>query len=144
VIDALQNLTTGDFDSQREANIERANRIKNICDRLNVAIMTTVEILKREQNERPTLSSIMESGKYGYNASLVWALWEDPNGPQDDPERINLQLIYLKNKLSFFKGFQTLLFEKSVSKMTEIETHDFQMKPEKQNKKEHGKKKNDY
>lgn len=104
-------------------NIERANRIKASSNKHNIPIFTTVEITKKDQDKPPTLSSIMESGKFAYNASIVLFLYEDQERQTNDPEKINLILDYGKNKLSFYKGKQSLLFDKSISKISEIPNH---------------------
>ena len=122
-IDGLQNLNMGESEDIRGMNIERANRIKASSNKHNIPIFTTVEITKKDQDKPPTLSSIMESGKFAYNASIVLFLYEDQERQTNDPEKINLILDYGKNKLSFYKGKQSLLFDKSISKISEIPNH---------------------
>lgn len=138
-IDGLQNLNMGESGDIREMNIDRANRIKKLSNKYKIPIFTTVEITKKDQDKPPTVSSIMESGKYHYNANLTWLLYEDAERPSADPEVINLILEYGKNKLNFFRGKQSLFFKKSISKISELICHGDYLKEEKLIKDKKGK-----
>jgi hypothetical protein len=60
----------------------------------------------------------METGKFAYNANVIWLLYPS------DPDSINqpyqtLELEYAKNKLSYFKGIQALDFIRSTGVIKE-------------------------
>jgi hypothetical protein len=60
----------------------------------------------------------MESGKFGYNANLVWLLSEPENeNGKENLEMVTLLLDYAKNKLSGFKGQQEIQYFRKYSKM---------------------------
>ena len=102
----------------REENVERANKLKTLVDTYNIPIICTGELRKKTKdegkNKRPSVSDIMETGKFGYNANVVWLL-----SPESfDATKINfnkdyLKLDYAKNKLSHFKGYQDIIFRKN-------------------------------
>jgi len=82
VIDGLQNIETGkEYGGLREKNVDLAAIIKRMVDVYQIPILTSVECRKRPAQTRndlknlkvmPTIDDIMESGKYGYNASHIW------------------------------------------------------------------------
>ena len=74
-IDGMYNIDTGSS-GVREASIERANKIKAMSDKFRIPIICTAEVRKKPQNNKtPTkIDDIMESGKFAYNANLVWIL----------------------------------------------------------------------
>ncbi len=115
VIDGLYNISVGrGAQGLREENIERADRIKALVDIYRIPIIASAEVRKRLPGERigKELSThdIMETGKYGYNATLAWMLYpEDPQKFKEEDEPI-LKLNYDKNKISHFKGYQKLKF----------------------------------
>ena len=61
----------------------------------------------------------METGKFAYNANLVWLLYSNTQEElkQDEPL---LTLEYVKNKLSDFRGNQTLVFKRATGTMEEF------------------------
>ena len=70
----------------------------------------------------------MESGKYAYNASIVWFLYEDPER-QTKPirKRLNLFLNMAKTNYHFTRGNNLYCFDKSISKISEIPNHGDQL-----------------
>jgi hypothetical protein len=65
------------------------------------------------------MHDLMETGKFAYNANVIWLLY------LSDPDTINqpyqiLELEYAKNKLSDFKGIQNLDFTRSTGTIKEI------------------------
>ncbi|MBS3742329.1 MAG: hypothetical protein KGY74_09440 [Candidatus Cloacimonetes bacterium] len=123
-IDGLYNLDVESKSTMiRDFNIERANKIKKIADSYEIPIIMTGEILKSKDKGRPSLSDIMESGKYVYNSNLILMLYDKTEVKQDDkaePE-LNIGLIYAKNKLSHFKGERDLIFRPTYSRFDEDE-----------------------
>lgn len=118
-IDGLQNLDTGENETNiREKNIARANIIKGLVTAYSVPILTTVEFRKRgvgeSTNREPTLNDIMETGKFAYNANLVYLLSvDDP----DNLEKVSLRVG--KNKLSASKQGRYLAFNRETAEITE-------------------------
>lgn len=114
-IDALFNLqvdstTTGGI---REMNIDRATQIKAIVDRYDIPLFCTVEVRKSEKHaeekKAPTLDDIMETGKFGYNANLVWILHSSAQHTESTPY-ISVQVSCVKNKMNFDKRDVSLRF----------------------------------
>jgi len=130
VIDGMHNIYMGDNYSQgiREMNIDRANELKRFADIYSIPVLCTAEAIKnigkstvkgkgekRQVENDISLSDIMESGKYAYNASVVWTL-----NPTDETGEI-LKLHFAKNKRSGFKGEIYLSFETQPAKNSEYE-----------------------
>ena len=115
IIDGLYNLEVSDSSKEgiRQENIERAQKIKRLVDVYHIPVFTTGEFRKKTkgegQNKKPTIDDLMETGKFGYNANLVWLLYPENQNKKNDPE-VNLILEYAKNKISEFKGKQELTF----------------------------------
>lgn len=125
-VDGLHNLETGSQGDQRSANIDRANKIKKVVNDYSCPVMVTVELRKGDARKgdgaKPTLYDIMETGKYAYNANLVWMLWnERPEQLEKEASNIYITLLYVKNKLSAHRVSQYLCFSRKQSKMTEID-----------------------
>jgi len=123
-LDALYNLETGtDAATIREANIERANWLKRLVGTYRVPVLTTGELrkdtaAKKGKPQPPSLSDLMETGKYSYAADLVVLLYpEDDDRFRDDPEPV-LVLDYAKNKLSDYRGKRSARFDKARSIVT--------------------------
>jgi hypothetical protein len=62
------------------------------------------------KNTKPTLHDLMETGKYAYNANVVWLLSSYTVDPNTNVDTLSLE--FAKNKLSDFKGEQYLLFDR--------------------------------
>lgn len=127
-VDGLHNLDTESQGDQRSANIDRANKIKAVVNKYSCPVMVTVELrkgdTKRAGDARPNLHDIMETGKYAYNANLVWMLWnENPKQLEQEASAIFVTLLYVKNKLSGHRAPQYLHFARFQSRMTEIENN---------------------
>lgn len=118
VIDGLYNASVGESQGKREENIERANKIKALVDSYSIPLICTAEVRKRsnQSKEAITIDDLMETGKFGYNANLVWLLYKQ--GQDDDNnEMLTLTLDYAKNKLSGFKGKQEIQYFRKYAKM---------------------------
>ncbi|MCX6135902.1 MAG: CHC2 zinc finger domain-containing protein [Ignavibacteriales bacterium] len=123
-IDGIYNVPIeGDYNAIREENIERANQVKELVKIYKIPVIVSAELRKREQGgrerRRRSLHDIMETGKYGYNADLIWLLHEGPNaaGVQNGAQIINIQ--FAKNKLSGFKDVITMEFTKEIAQFRE-------------------------
>lgn len=124
-IDGLYNLDIGKtYGGKREENIERANKVKALVDAYQIPIITTAEVRKKpnsgSQNKPPTLDDLMESGKFAYNANLVWILYRDSKDDSEGSTVSMLKLKYAKNKLSPFKDIQDLTFKKLQGRIEEL------------------------
>lgn len=126
VIDGLYNLETGsDYSGIREENIERANKVKALVDTYKIPIICTGELRKKTPGEgkdrEPTIDDLMETGKFAYNANLVWLLYPFQKAEkkyEENPEPV-LTLKYEKNKLSYFAETQLLIFKKATGAIME-------------------------
>ncbi len=118
-IDGLYNL---DLDTHhrdlRAENIDRANQIKGIVDRHEIPIIVTGELRKQQTGAKrdPVIDDLMETGKFAYNANVVWLLYpaSDSFENQDKPVII---LQYAKNKLSDFRGKIDLVFHRKLGRI---------------------------
>lgn len=141
-IDSLFNLELAEDDQNhenRKQHILRAQQLKQISKTGNLPLVCTVELRKETTTKDttgqrkitpPTTSDIMESGKYAYNADLVFLLWYDREQLDDliDSERpfhrpVQVTLNYAKNKLSEYRGQHIINF-KQVCSLMEIAKKD--------------------
>lgn len=124
-VDGLYNLEVdaGKNEGIRVQNIEKANKIKLITDKYGIPLIATGDLRKKLKGEskktKPTMHDLMETGRYAYNANVIWLLYPD------DPDTVNqsyqiLSLEYAKNKLSDFKGIQGMDFTRSTGTIKEI------------------------
>ncbi|UCH66243.1 MAG: hypothetical protein JSW63_03675, partial [Ignavibacterium sp.] len=67
---------------------------------------------------KPTLHDLMETGKYAYNANVVWLLSQYSSGLLLNLDTLTLE--FAKNKLSDFKGEQYLLFNRPTGTIKEM------------------------
>lgn len=123
-IDGLYNLEVGDKfkGGIREENIERARQIKALVDTFRIPILTTGELRKKSKEEgkdkAPTVHDLMETGKFAYNANVVWMLYGKSEDLKSDEPTLTLE--FVKNKLSDFKGIQYLSFRRATGTMREV------------------------
>jgi hypothetical protein len=129
IIDGLYNLSVEAEGGIRVENIKRANTIKALVDVYRIPLICTGELRKRTSEDsikkKRTNDDIMESGKFGYNANVVWLLSASTN--QEDViqgEELKLLMEFSKNKLSHFRGFQELKFKKFTGTVEEIKRTD--------------------
>jgi hypothetical protein len=124
-IDGLYNLevAAGKNEGIRVQNIEKANKIKLITDKYRIPLIATGELRKKLKTEskrsKPTMHDLMETGKFAYNANVIWLLYLNDPDTINEPYQI-LELEYAKNKLSDFKGIQNLDFTRSTGTIKEI------------------------
>ena len=124
-IDGLYNIAVdGGNGGIREENIERATRIKAIVDTHHVPVISTGELRKKtsqdSQNKKPTVHDLMETGKFAYNANVVWLLYAERKEDLATPSPY-LTLEFAKNKLSDFKGTMTLEFVRNTGTMRDVQ-----------------------
>ena len=120
----LYNLEVGDKfkGGIREENIERARQVKQLVDPHRIPILTTGDLRKKTKEEgkdkAPTVHDLMETGKFAYNANVVWMLYGKTEDLKSDEPTLTLE--YVKNKLSDYKGIQYLLFKRATGTMSEV------------------------
>ena len=124
-IDGLYNLEVeSNGGGIRETNIERANKLKMLVDTYRIPLICTAELRKKTKEEGkdkpPTVSDLMETGKFGYNANVVWLLYPENFSESKGADQFMIKLDYAKNKLSHYKDYQTLIFEKKKGIIREI------------------------
>ena len=125
LIDGLYNLevSSGTGEGIRVQNIEKANKIKLITDKYRIPLIATGELRKKIKGEsrktKPTMHDLMETGKFAYNANVIWLLYLNDPDTINQPNQI-LELEFAKNKLSDFKGIQNLDFTRSTGTIKEI------------------------
>jgi replicative DNA helicase len=129
VIDGLYNLEIGkEYGDQRAKNIDRANRIKGIVDTYNIPIIVTGELRKRgvdAKDRPPVIDDLMETGKFAYNANMVWLLYPENREDFDNSDKVVLKLKYAKNKLSDYRKTQDLEFTKALGFIEESSGVDY-------------------
>jgi replicative DNA helicase len=123
-IDGLYNLNVaGESKSVREENIKRAMRMKEITKTYKIPLITTAELRKRQQsddkNKRPSMHEIMETGKYAYNADVVWMLSPHDYDSYDVQDEPTIMLKFDKNKLAAYRGTMELKFVRAKSTFEE-------------------------
>jgi len=122
-VDGLYNLEVTADGNQgiRIENIERAQKIKQIVDTYKIPFLSTGELRKKMKTEgkktKPTLHDLMETGKYAYNANVVWLLSSHIVDPLTNVDTLSLE--FAKNKLSDFKGEQYLVFDRPTGTIRE-------------------------
>jgi len=124
-----ENDTTTD---NRLLHIKRSKGLKQLTKTYDLPLVCSGEIRKESTNDEkaetkaPSTSSIMESGRYAYDANVVFMLWY--NKEQKDKEQeenrnhyipIQVTLSFAKNKLSSYKGKHILNFTTNSAYMTE-------------------------
>jgi DNA primase len=126
-IDGVYNVPLdGKFDSLRTQNIERANRIKQLVKFFNLPVIVTAELRKKQGDVKfttnnattvPTMHDLMESGKYGYNADVVWLIYPENESSYRSEEKPRIKISFEKNKLSSNRDVMTMEFYRSHSSM---------------------------
>ncbi|MBK9096892.1 MAG: hypothetical protein IPM14_01990 [bacterium] len=124
-VDGLYNMEVdaGKNEGIRVQNIEKANKIKLITDKYGIPLIATGDLRKKLKGEskktKPTMHDLMETGRYAYNANVIWLLYPLDHKEMNETDMI-LELEFAKNKLSDFKGIQHLDFFRSTGKMKEV------------------------
>jgi hypothetical protein len=122
-IDGLYNVPVdADVRSIREENIDRANQVKQLVKVFRIPVIATGEFRKKDaevvnkNKGKRTIHDIMETGKYGYNADVVWLLSPEDEANYATMDQPIILLEFGKNKLESFRGTMRLKFirEKSV------------------------------
>jgi len=127
-IDDVHNiLTESGYDGLREENIDRANKIKALAMTHKLPIICTAELRKKGTGEavdrKPNINDFMETGKFAYNANVVWLLYPPTKNSEafDKEPKPTLILDYVKNKFSDFTRTHNLVFTKAQGMIREQE-----------------------
>lgn len=117
VIDSLMDIEWRDksFKSDKELNDYTAKQIKKwSVEILDCPIFGTLHLRKIDQNRRPMISDVKESGRYAYEASFLGLIHNDVSCNKqaaticirDEEDNITpvIELNWAKNKISSFKG----------------------------------------
>lgn len=135
-IDSLSDLTfaSKNFKSDKELNDHIAKQVKHwAVTELKVPIFGSLHLKKFEQNRRPQVGDVKESGRYIYEASVLFLVHNDVNknkqsstiyyNEDDTDEKMPiLELDWAKNKKSSYKGKTHHYFTPNYSKITECST----------------------
>lgn len=104
------------FNSDKELNDFTATRMKALAvEELKCPLFGTIHLRKIDQKKRPTIADVKESGRWAYEASLVFVVHNDVarNGEaagifgteEDSDFKLPvLEILWAKNKQSSFKG----------------------------------------
>ena len=125
VIDSLSDIVfaSKSFKSDKELNDYIAKQVKKwAVEILDCPIFGTVHLRKIEQNRRPTIADVKESGRYAYEASALFLVHNDVSRnkqaasicvrTEGSDELIPvIELDWAKNKKSSYKGrtYQTFV-----------------------------------
>lgn len=131
VIDSLMDIDWRDkhFKSDKELNDYTAKQVKKwAVEILDCPIFGTLHLRKIEQNRRPTIADVKESGRYAYEASFLGLIHNDVSrnkqsaticvrDEQGEATPV-IELNWAKNKVSSYKGttFQTFVTNHSFVK----------------------------
>lgn len=116
-IDSMSDITFKNkrFKSDKELNDYIAKEVKNWTVELDIPIFGSLHLRKIEQNRRPNIADVKESGRYAYEASFLGVVYNDVSrnkqGAQiyysdaQTGERLPvIELDWAKNKKSAYKG----------------------------------------
>lgn len=120
------------FHSENEANNYCAKQIKKwAVEILHCPVFGSIHLRKVDQNKRPTIADVKESGRYVYEADLVFLVYNDVSrnkqsaviyGDQGTDEKgAVIELDWAKNKASSFKGRTYQHFFTNYSKVVECD-----------------------
>ena len=137
-IDSLSDITWRDhyFGSEKELNDFTSREIKRLAvEELRCPIFGSIHLRKIDQRKRPTIADVKESGRWVYEASLVFLVYNDvsrnkgaaqiyiPGDREANGTAYKIPVIELdwaKNKQSSFKGRTYCMFETDKSRVTEV------------------------
>lgn len=119
------------FNSDKELNDYTAQRMKALAvEELKCPIFGTIHLRKVDQKKRPNIADVKESGRWAYEASLVFLLHNDVsrNGEaatifsttdDSDFKLPIIEILWAKNKQSSFKGRTYCYFKTEFSRVWE-------------------------
>jgi replicative DNA helicase len=135
-IDSLSDMVfaSKNFKTDKELNDYIAKEVKRwAVTELKAPIFGSLHLRKLNQNRRPTVDDVKESGKYIYEASVLFLVHNDVsknkqaatiyyNEDDTDEKMPILELDWAKNKKSAYKGKTHHYFTPNYSKISECST----------------------
>ena len=132
-IDSFSDIKWNDqrFNSDKELNDYTSSRMKALAvEELQCPVFGTIHLRKIDQKKRPTIADVKESGRWAYEASLVFLVHNDVSrngeaagifGTTDDSDfkLPVLEILWAKNKQSSFKGRTYCYFKTNFSRVWE-------------------------
>ncbi|PTY93093.1 DnaB-like helicase C-terminal domain-containing protein [Heyndrickxia sporothermodurans] len=133
-IDALNDIrfATKNLKPGNELNSAIAKTVKEWAVEFDIPVLGSTHLRKLNQNRRPVLDDLKESGEYVYEASVVWLVHNDVsknkqaanvyyNAEGVEEKMPILELDWAKNKKSSFKGRTYQYFTPEMSKLSECQ-----------------------
>lgn len=134
-IDALNDIrfASKGYKPGNELNSAIAKTVKEWAVEFDIPVLGSTHLRKLNQNRRPVLDDLKESGEYVYEASIVWLVHNDVsknkqaanvyyNAEGVEEKMPILELDWAKNKKSSFKGRTYQYFTPEMSKLSECQT----------------------
>jgi replicative DNA helicase len=134
-IDALNDIrfASKSYKPGNELNSAIAKTVKEWAVEFDIPVFGSTHLRKLNQNRRPVLDDLKESGEYVYEASIVWLVHNDVsknkqaanvyyNAEGVEEKMPILELDWAKNKKSSFKGRTYQYFTPEMSKLSECQT----------------------
>lgn len=132
-IDSFSDIFWSDrkFNTDKELNDYTSSRMKTLAvEELQCPVFGTIHLRKVDQNKRPTIADIKESGRWAYEANLIWLLYNDVSRKgeaatiysiEDDSDfkLPVIEMLWAKNKQSSFKGRTFCYFKTDYSRVWE-------------------------
>ena len=131
-IDSMSDIrfSTKKFSSDKERNDYIARTVKEWSVEFDIPIFGTLHLRKIEQNRRPTIADVKESGEYAYEASFLGIVYNDVSRNKQSAtvyqtdintgEKLPvIELDWAKNKKSSFKGRTYHYFQPNYSLVIE-------------------------
>ena len=131
-IDSLMDIrwATKNFQTDKQLNDYVAKEVKRwAAEELKVPIFGTLHLRKIEQNRRPNIGDVKESGRYAYEASTLFVVHNDMSrnkqnsaifSVSSDNEKVPvIEIDWAKNKKSSYKGRTFCNFHTNYSRVTE-------------------------
>ena len=132
-VDSFSDIKWSDrkFNTDKELNDYTSSRMKTLAvEDLKCPVFGTIHLRKVDQNKRPTIADIKESGRWAYEANLIWLLYNDVSrkgeaaaiyAVEDDSDfkLPVIEMLWAKNKQSSFKGRTYCYFKTDFSRVWE-------------------------
>jgi len=133
-VDSLSDITWEDesFGTDKEMNDYTSRTVKQwAVEDLECAIFGSIHLRKIDQRKRPTIADVKESGRWVYEANVVFLVHNEVSrsGPLANIGVMNedgtlipvIEVLWAKNKQSSFKGRTYFIFQTNFSKIKEAD-----------------------
>jgi len=126
-IDSLHNVSSSSGKDERLRIKENSTWAKELCVRIPLTVVVSLEMLKnRTYGEKPTISSIVESGKIEYDWDVIAVVWNEVQGRFGNWEEVRAKWGDKEN----FKAIIELDFQKNKSDIGDKGSLFFHFEPE--------------